>query len=61
MGFACCDVTRTDGAPDSDALRTRYRQLMMRHHPDVDPSGLERCKDVNVAYALLIAEVCSDL
>ena len=28
---------------------------MMRHHPDVDPSGLERCKDVNVAYTLLIA------
>jgi hypothetical protein len=40
-----------------DALRARYRELMMRHHPDVDPSGLERCKDVNVAYSLLIAEV----
>jgi hypothetical protein len=42
--------------PDADALRARYRRLMMRHHPDVDPAGLERCKDVNVAYALLIAE-----
>ena len=31
--------------------------MMMRHHPDVDPSGLERCKDVNVAYSLLIGEV----
>ena len=40
----------------ADALRVRYRELMMRHHPDVDPSGLERCKDVNVAYSLLIAE-----
>lgn len=40
-----------------DDLRARYRLLMMRHHPDVDPSGLERCKDVNVAYSLLIAEV----
>jgi hypothetical protein len=39
-----------------DDLRARYRQLMMRHHPDVDPSGLERCKDVNVAYSLLIEE-----
>jgi hypothetical protein len=39
-----------------DDLRARYRQLMMRHHPDVDPSGLERCKDVNVAYSLLITE-----
>jgi hypothetical protein len=50
MGFA-----GSDGAPDTNALRARYRQLMMRHHPDVDPSGLERCKDVNVAYTLLIA------
>lgn len=41
-------------APDD--LRARYRQLMMRHHPDVDPRGLERCKDVNVAYSLLISE-----
>ena len=38
-------------------LRHLYRKLMMRHHPDVDPSGLERCKDVNAAYALLISEL----
>jgi hypothetical protein len=30
---------------------------MMRHHPDVDPTGLEKCKDVNAAYALLISEL----
>jgi hypothetical protein len=54
MGFA------GGGAePDADALRSRYRKLMMRLHPDVDPSGLERCKDVNAAYALLIAETTS--
>ncbi len=40
----------------AEALRARYRELMMRHHPDADPAGLERCKDVNVAYSLLIAE-----
>ncbi len=44
---------------DAAGLRARYRQLMMRHHPDVDPAGLERCKDVNVAYSLLIAEATS--
>jgi hypothetical protein len=43
-----------------EALRGRYRVLMMRYHPDADPSGLERCKDVNVAYALLIAEVAGN-
>jgi hypothetical protein len=50
MGFG-----RLGEEPDADALRARYRQLMMRYHPDVDPSGLERCKDVNAAYSLLIA------
>jgi hypothetical protein len=38
-------------------LRLLYRKLMMRHHPDVDPGGLEKCKDVNAAYALLISEL----
>ena len=41
----------------AELLRERYRVLMMRYHPDADPTGLERCKDVNVAYSLLIAEV----
>jgi hypothetical protein len=51
MGLPAGDTTAED-------LRGRYRILMMRHHPDVDPAGLELCKDVNVAYALLISE-CS--
>jgi hypothetical protein len=50
MGFDGTGLT-------ADALRSRYRQLMMRHHPDVDPTGLEKCKDVNAAYALLISEL----
>jgi hypothetical protein len=43
----------------ADDLRARYRQLMMRHHPDADPAGLEKCKDVNVAYSLLISEAAA--
>lgn len=50
MGFDASGLT-------AEALRSRYRTLMMRHHPDVDPTGLERCKDVNAAYALLISEL----
>jgi hypothetical protein len=53
MGFDSSGLT-------AEALRSRYRTLMMRHHPDVDPTGLERCKDVNAAYALLISELVSD-
>ena len=44
----------------AEEIRFQYRKLMMRHHPDVDPTGLERCKDVNAAYALLISELVSD-
>jgi len=41
----------------ADDLRRAYRRLMMRHHPDIDPTGLETCKDVNVAYACLISDL----
>jgi hypothetical protein len=51
MGFAAGGVE-----PGAEDLRTAYRKLMMRHHPDADPAGLERCKDVNVAYSVLIGE-----
>ena len=52
MGFA-------QAAFSAEELRARYRQLMMRHHPDADPAGLEKCKDVNVAYSLLISEAAA--
>lgn len=41
---------------DPGVLRTRYRLLMMQHHPDVDPGGLELCKDINAAYSILMGE-----
>ncbi|HET6450027.1 MAG TPA: J domain-containing protein [Spirochaetia bacterium] len=52
MGFS-------ESALTPEALRARYRELMMRHHPDADPAGLEKCKDVNVAYSLLMAETAA--
>jgi hypothetical protein len=52
MGISAADCT-------AEGLRARYRQLMMRYHPDADPTGLERCKDVNVAYSMLIADAGS--
>jgi hypothetical protein len=44
-----------DGETGSDTLRRRYRELIMRYHPDVNPSGLERCKDITAAYSVLAA------
>lgn len=37
-----------------DLLRSQYRRLMKRYHPDVNPAGLERSKEINVAYGLLV-------
>ncbi len=52
------EVMGVDGMICSaEDLRLLYRKLMMRYHPDVDPRGLERCKDVNAAYALLISDL----
>ena len=34
-------------------LRARYKQLMKRYHPDVNPHGLARCQEVTAAYATL--------
>jgi hypothetical protein len=45
------------GAFSAGELRAAYRRLMMRYHPDVNPSGLERCKDINAAYSILISQV----
>jgi hypothetical protein len=35
-------------------LRDRYRALMKRFHPDVNPGGLERAKEINAAYSRLL-------
>lgn len=35
-------------------LRKRYKELMKLFHPDINPSGLEKCKQINSAYALLL-------
>jgi hypothetical protein len=36
-------------------LRERYRGLMKRFHPDVNPAGLEKAKEINAAYSRLLA------
>ena len=38
-------------------IKARYKQLMKRFHPDVNPDGLRRCQEINVAYSTLVATV----
>ncbi len=35
-------------------LKARYKQLMKRYHPDVNPNGLSRCQEITAAYATLV-------
>ena len=37
-----------------EQLKTTYKRLMKRFHPDLNPAGLRRCQEVNAAYALLL-------
>lgn len=36
-----------------EALKTAYREACKKHHPDVNPNGLELMKVINIAYSLL--------
>lgn len=40
-----------------ERIKARYKQLMKRFHPDVNPHGLRRCQEINVAYSTLVATV----
>lgn len=42
-----------------ERLKSRYKQLMKRFHPDVNPRGLRRCQEITVAYSTLVAAVAS--
>jgi len=51
--YAILGVQRTD---DDKAIRTAYRKLAKRHHPDVNPGkpeALEKFKEISTAYDLL--------
>jgi hypothetical protein len=42
------------GQPSRTQLRDAYRRLMRRYHPDINPDGLERSKQITAAYAVLV-------
>jgi hypothetical protein len=35
-------------------VQSRYRELMRRYHPDINPEGLEMAKRINTAYGVLV-------
>lgn len=36
-------------------LRIKYKNLIKHFHPDINPSGLRRCQEINAAYSILIS------
>ena len=59
---ATADQARRAMGLDSEPLtleriKARYKQLMKRFHPDVNPHGLRRCQEINLAYSTLVATV----
>ena len=47
LGLSSLDPSRSE-------IRERYRRLMRRYHPDINPDGLDAAKEINNAYGILI-------
>lgn len=43
--------------PERKALKKRYRELMKKNHPDINPEGSDRTRQINQAYSFLIGEI----
>ena len=40
--------------PDESSLKERYRDLVKKFHPDINPEGLEKTRKINSAYSLVV-------
>src|SRR5687767_5021720 len=48
--YSVLGVART---ADDKAIKTAYRKLARKHHPDVNKGSADRFKEINEAYAVL--------
>ena len=44
-----------DGPVTLPELKSQYKRLMKRYHPDLNPAGLARCQEITAAYSLPVA------
>lgn len=47
------DVLGVDKGADDADIKRAYRELARKYHPDLNPEGAERFKEINEAYAVL--------
>ena len=41
--------------PPVATLKTQYRRLLKKYHPDLNPSGLEKTRELNHSYTLILS------
>ena len=46
-------ILGVDRTADDKAIKTAYRRLARKHHPDVSKGSSERFKEINEAYTVL--------
>lgn len=47
------DLLGVDKSADDAEIKRAYRELARKYHPDLNPEGAERFKEINEAYAVL--------
>lgn len=52
--WACRVLELHPETTDISTVKRAYKRLMLRYHPDVNPRGLNRAKEINRAYSLLL-------
>lgn len=38
-------------------LKSQYKRLMKRYHPDLNPAGLARCQEITAAYSVVVSSL----
>lgn len=54
--WACSVLELSPGTNDARVIKRAYKRLMLRYHPDVNPRGLHKAKEINRAYSIVLAK-----
>ncbi|MFW5995453.1 MAG: J domain-containing protein [Spirochaetia bacterium] len=57
VSWACDVLELRPENTDLSTVRRAYKRLMLRYHPDVNPRGLHKAKQINRAYSVLLEVV----
>ena len=55
LSWACSVLELRSGTEDESIVKRAYKRLMLQYHPDVNPRGLHKAKEINRAYSIIVA------